>query len=129
MPAFSRAFFSRLGRRCLFFFFSLSTLVEGCFIGGASAADVSGAAPTAAATLPAALPSFFATVVIMPSVDSSGLSFFAIEDYSSARRWAADLNRIGQTVHEFGIRYQLVQDRGREADGARTAQVKPAAMT
>ena len=60
--------------------------------------DVSGVAPTAAATLPAALPSFFAAVVIMPSVDSSGLSFFAIEDYSSARRWAADLNRTGQNV-------------------------------
>ena len=60
--------------------------------------DVSGVAPTAAATLPAALPSFFAAVVIMPSVDSSGLSFFAIEDYSIARRWAADLNRTGQNV-------------------------------
>ena len=46
--------------------------------------DVSGVARTAAATLPAALPSFFAAVVITPSAaDSSGLSFFAIEHYSS----------------------------------------------
>ena len=77
-PAFCRAFFSRLGRRFLFFFSSFGTLVEGCFTEGAfraSVSDVSGVAPTAAATLPAALPSFFAAVVIMPSVDSSGLSF------------------------------------------------------
>ena len=64
--------------------------------------DVSVVAPTAAAPLPAALPGFFAPVVMMSSVDSSGLSFFAIEDYSSARRWAADLNRTGHSVNHAG---------------------------
>jgi hypothetical protein len=60
--------------------------------------DVSGLAPTAAATLPAALPSFFAAVVIRPSADSSGLSFFAIEDYSSARRAATQISTARAVV-------------------------------
>ena len=58
--------------------------------------DVSVVIPTAAVTLPVAVPSFFAAVVIMPSVDS-GLSFFAIEDYSSAPVLGRRLNRTGQS--------------------------------
>jgi len=87
--------------------------------------EVSGVAPTAAATLPAALPSFFAGVVIMVSVDSSGLSFFAIEDYSSARRWAADLDRTGQTVHEFRTALQCAINWFRTEVGRLAAPARP----
>ena len=61
LAAFWRAFFSRLGRRFLFFFSSLGTLVEGWFARGVSVSEVGALA-----------------VFSVTSADSSGLSFFAM---------------------------------------------------